>query len=251
MLRRTNEIKGYTLGTRDGEIGRVKDFYFDDKSWKIRYLVADTGAWLPLRQVLISPYAVRGFRENDKIVDVDLTKEQVEKSPTIDQHKPVSRQFEEEYFRYYNYPYYWQGEGMWAPVPLPVGIYRQESASPEQNRSQDSHLRSTKEVTGYHIQALDGEIGHVEDFIINDEDCAIEYLVVDTVNWWPGKKVLVSPAWASTVDWHSSKVHLNLDRNTVKGAPEFDMSTPITREYEARLFAYYNQKPYWSEREAA
>jgi len=263
MLRRTSEIKGFTFGARDGEIGRAKDFYFDDESWTVRYLVADTGKWLALRQVLISPHAVRGFRDQDKVIELDLTKTQIENSPSIDQDRPVSRQFEVDYYRYYNYPFYWQGAAMWGPLPRPAGSYGQvtgplqQTWPPSDDRpagteaSGDPHLRSTQAVTGYYIQAKDGEIGHVEDFVLNDEDWIIDYLVVDTINWWPGKKVLVSPAWVDSIDWHESKVLVNLEREFIKNAPEYDMSKPISREYETRLLEYYGHESYRTNRAAA
>ncbi len=261
MLRRANDIKGFTLGAIDGEIGRAKDFYFDDESWTVRYLVADTGKWLALRQVLISPFAVRGFRDHDNTIDVNLTKEQIERSPSIDQNLPVSRQFEVEYYRYYNWPFYWQGPALWGPPAEPADPGRAVLApgqpGPELERpaqpefAGDPHLRSTGEVTGYYIQARDGDIGHVEDFLIDDEGWSIEYLMVSTSNWWPGRKVLIPPAWATSLDWDRSKVHMLLDRQTIKSAPEFDPSQPITREYETQLFAHYDQRPYWAHREAA
>jgi hypothetical protein len=256
MLRRTSQLRGLVLGARDGEIGRVKDFYFDDSRWAVRYLVADTGKWLALRQVLLSPHSVRRIREDDKILEVNLTREQVEKSPPIDHDKPVSRQYEDSYYRYYNFPFYWQGASMWGPMETPVlGVAPPpnvaESRREDPSHSGDAHLRSVVAVTGYHIQALDGELGHVEDFVISDENWAIEYLVVDTVNWWPGKKVLVPPSWASEVDWHGSKLMVNLDRATIKGAPGYDASQPIARDYEAALFRYYNREPYWADRAAA
>jgi hypothetical protein len=259
MLKKTSQLKRFVLKSQDGEVGRIKDLYFDDVRWVVRYLVADTGKWLGLRQVLLSPHSVRQIRGEDKRVDIDLTYEQIEKSPPIDHDKPVSRQFEEEYHRYYNYPFYWQGAGMWGPLPRPGTSYGQVTMPPwgepettsDQRESGDPHLRSVSAVTGYRVQALDGEIGHIEDVVLNDADWTLEYLVVDTVNWWPGKKVLVPPGWATDISWHELRVSLNLDRATIKGAPEYDMSQPITREFETALFNYYCKKPYWEERKAA
>jgi hypothetical protein len=82
------------------------------------------------------------------------------------------------------------------PVPARIG------------KDTDSHLRSTKAVTGYHIEALDGELGHVDGFIVDDESWAIRYMEVATRNWWPGKKVLVSPAWIDRMSWEDSKVYV-------------------------------------------
>lgn len=256
MLRRIHEFRGYALGARDDEFGRVKDIYFDDHSWTIRYLVVDTGKWLSQRKVLISPHSVVSIREKDKAVDLNLTREQIENSPPIEHDMPVSRQFEADYYRYYNYPFYWHGAGMWGPATIPmVGAPEQTwpaegPGKPPQGKG-DPHLRSARDVTGYHIQARDKQIGHLEDFIFDDTHWAIDYLVVDTKNWLPGKKVLVSPDWVKNVDWQMSKVETILDSQTIETAPEYDPSQFITRDYEAQLFAHYGQRPYWEHRTAA
>jgi hypothetical protein len=256
MLRKAKDVMDFTLGARDGEIGRVKDFYFDEKSWTVRYLVADTGKWLELRRVLISTFAIRGFRDGDHLVEVDLTKDQITNSPSIEEHAPVSRQYELEYYNYYGWPYYWRGPALWGASARPAYRYY-PAPSPDASplampeHSNDPNLRSTEEVMGYHIQAQDGEIGHVADFLIEDEDWVIRYLVVDTRNWWPGKHVLLPPAWATALDWDRSKVHVDLDRETIKGAPHYDLSHWMSREYETKLFDYYGRPPYWEQRLAA
>jgi hypothetical protein len=253
MLRSTKELKGCKLGARDGEIGHVKDLYFDDQGWVVRYLVADTGHWLPHRKVLIAPFAVTGIHlAPHKAVEVSLTKRQIEASPSIEAHKPVSRQFEEQYFQYYGWPYYWPGPLLWGPgdfpgpaVPAPIPAEPSPAAPPQ---GEDSHLRSVNEVSGYHLQALDQHFGHVEHFIFDDEPWAIRYLVVDTRNWWRGKRVLLAPQWISRVSWSELRVYVDLDRETVRRAPEYLPSAPITREYEQKLFDYYNRQPYWESR---
>jgi hypothetical protein len=111
--------------------------------------------------------------------------------------------------------------------------------------SADSHLRSTEAVTGYNIEAADGEIGHVDGFLVDDEAWAIRYIEVATRNWWPGKKVLVSPAWIERVSWMESKVYVGLSREAIKNGPEYAESTPITREYENQLYVHYGRPPYW------
>lgn len=256
MLRRTSDILNFTLGARDGEIGRVKDFYFDDQRWPVRYLVVDTGKWLEQREVLISPFAVRGFRETDKVVEVKLTREQIKGCPSIDTDAPVSRQYEREYYQYYGWPFYWEGPALWGPSAFPAYHYYPGLAAegprplaPEQHSN--PHLRSTSEVSGYHLEAPDGEIGHVEDFIFDDQDWVIQYLVVDTRNWWPGKKVLVSPAWATAVDWDRSRVQVSVAREAIRMAPEYNPTAPLSRDYEVRLFEHYHRHPYWERRMAA
>ena len=190
MLSNAKTLQGYKLNSLDGEIGKVKEFYFDDRHWTIRYLVADTGNWLTGRQVLISPYALLAVSREKQQITVDLTKKQIEGSPSLDRDKPVSRQFEEAYCAYYCWPMYWGGPYKWGSYPSIVRD-RAKWRKSQGEKAWDAHLRSTHAVSGYQIQAADGEIGHVEDFVIDDETWAIRYLIVDTHNWWPGKKVLV------------------------------------------------------------
>ena len=191
-------LKDFTIRATDGELGTVADLYFDDENWAIRYLVVDTGKWLSGRRVLISPMSVVHTDWKAKRLDVALTTSQVEHSPDIDTHKPVSRQHEAEYLGYYGYPYYWGGPYLWGPAFYPAGWAGSISAPADataetiQKESADSHLRSTEAVTGYQIEAKDGEIGHVDGFVVDDTAWAIRYVEVATRNWWPGKKVLVS-----------------------------------------------------------
>ena len=193
MLREAKEFKSFKLRARDGDIGKAREFYFDDRYWTVRYLVADTGGWLSGRQVLITPYSLEPAIEVDQVLPVGLSKKQIEESPSLASDEPVSRQYETRFYNHYGLPYYGDGPNMWG---ISSYIVRDPEAVREEARREeawDPHLRSTSEVTGYHIQALDGEIGHVEDFIIDDETWSIRYLVVDTKNWWAGKRVLVSP----------------------------------------------------------
>jgi hypothetical protein len=109
----------------------------------------------------------------------------------------------------------------------------------------DSRLRSARDVMGYYIEATDGDIGHVDDFLIDDSEWAIRYMIVDTRNWWPGKKVLISPEWISQVSWPDSRVYVDLTREGVKTAPEYDPSRPVEREYETRLYRHHDRPSYW------
>jgi hypothetical protein len=254
MLRNITQLKGLTIRARDGEIGTLDQFYFDDESWAIRYLVVNTGGWLSGRLVLVSPIAIRQAEWQSKRLDVALTKKQIEDSPPIDTQKPVSRQHEALYMGYYGYPYYWGASNLWGLASYPGGMVVEREAVTEaeklqaraEEESADSHLRSTDEVTGYHIEAEDGVIGHVKDFLVDDETWAIRYLEVDTQNWWPGKKVLVSPQWLNNISWPDSKIYVDLTRKTIKNGPEWSESTTVTREYEIRLYDYYARSPYWT-----
>ena len=251
MLSKAKTLTGYKLHSLDGEIGKVKEFYFDDRHWTIRYLVADTGNWLTGRQVLIYPYAMVAVNRDHQDIVADLTKKQIEHSPSLDSDKPVSRQFEESYYGYYGYPMYWGGPYSWGYYPY---IERNREKWNDFNRDEkkwDHHLRSSHEVTGYHIQAKDGELGHVEDFIIDDETWVIRYLIVNTSNWWAGKKVLVSPQWIERVSWGESKVFVNLSRETIKQSPAYTEDCLPTRDYEIELHQHYQRQGYWINEVAA
>ena len=245
MLNKLGSLKGYKLNALDGELGEVEEFYFDDQHWTIRYLVADTGTWLTGKQVLISPYAIGGVIHHGKILSIDLTKKQIQKSPSLDAHLPVSGQFEESYYGYYGWPMYWDGPYMWGSYPQLVRDRAKWTSPGTRAKSWERHLRSSREVAGYNIEALDGEVGHVEDFVVDDETWAIRYLIVATKNWWPGKKVLVSPQWIERVSWSESKVFINLSRETIKQSPEYSEEALLSRDYEASLYRHYNRKSYW------
>jgi uncharacterized protein YrrD len=248
LLSTVKALKGYKLDSLDGEIGKVKEFYFDDKYWTIRYLVADTGNWLSDRQVLISPYALRAVNKEEQNIAINLTKKQIEDSPPLDSDKPVSRQFEEYYYEYYGWPMYWYGPYAWGPYPYPYLVRDRETLKEYQaEKKWDPNLRSTNAVSGYHVQASDGGIGNVEDFIIDEETWTIRYLIINTRNLWPGKMVLVSPRWIKDVSWSDLKVFVNLTREAIRQSPEYTEASLPTRDYEIRLHRYYNSQGYWPE----
>jgi hypothetical protein len=251
MLNTITHLKGFAIRAIDGELGSVEHLYFDDDTWTVRYLTVDTGGWLGGRRVLISPFSISNIDWRDRIIDVSLTRQQVQYSPDIDTHKPISRQHETAYLGYFGYPSYWGGPYQWGPFFYPKGFSvpnidsAPEIAKRATAASRDSHLRSTGAVHGYHIQASDGAIGHISGFVLDDATWAIRYLEADTTNWLPGKTVLISPAWIQLVSWAESKVYVTLSKEAIQGAPEYADSYPITREYENRLYSHYGIPPYW------
>ena len=251
MLNKATTLKGYTLHSLDGEIGKVKEFYFDDLHWTVRYLVADAGNWLTGRQVLISPHALITVNKAEKNIAIDLTKTQINDSPAFAGDKPVSRQFERAYYGFYGYPPYWGGPYVWGPFPYIVRDRHKRGHIGIGQKAWDAHLRSTDAVSGYHIEAADGPIGHIEDFVIGDEAWAIRYLIVDTRNWWPGKKVLISPQWIERVSWDESKVFVNLSHETIKQSPEYTEESLLTRDYEIKLHGHYQRPGYWDDEPVA
>ncbi len=244
MLRQVKELNGYKLGARDGEIGQALEFYFEDMNWTVRYLVANTGNWLVGRRVLISPYALDPVRQLARIIPVELTRKQIEDAQGLETERPVSRQYELEYYSFYGWPAYWDGTEAWGNLSSPN---RQSGGWSDASRkhTNDPHLRSTKDVLGYSIQASDGEIGHIEDFVVDDETWVIRYLVVDTQNPLPAKRVLIATEWIDRIDWKESTIFLHLTRDKICEAPEYTPDTLITREYEENVHRHYNRAGYW------
>jgi hypothetical protein len=248
MLRSIGELRNYVLEVDDGQIGRCSDFLFDDTAWTIRYMVADTGKWLPGRKVLVSPASLGAADWESKLLSVALTRSAIEESPPIESDAPVSKEHERRLTQHYNLAPYWYGGGVWGLGAVPQSVHEQQNtqtATADDPEAPSHNLRSVHEVTNYHIQAKDGAVGHVEDFIVDDDTWTIRYIVVDTRNWLPGRKVLISPMWANRIDWSNREVHVDLSRDLVKNGPEFDPSAPVNREYESRLYDYYGRPKYW------
>lgn len=258
MLRTLESLYGYGVAARDGEIGTIDQVYFDDEAWGVRYFVVETGGWMNKRKVLISPYSFKHPETGSSVIEVDLTQQQIKDGPDIDTDKPVSRQHETEYLGYYGYPAYWGGAYLWGVGAYPgygsmVSSIGMESAvrirheQETDTTSADVHLRSSKAVKGYHIEAADGHMGHVRGFIFDDEAWAIRYLIVDTRNWWPGgKEVLLATRWIELIDWVGSTVSTRLTCDAIKSSPSYDGVSPLARNYEASLYKHYGKDDYWS-----
>ena len=226
MLQNTKELYGRKLTATDGEIGHVKDFYFDDKTWVIRYLVADTGSWLTGRQVLISPHAFGRVEPEGKSFAVNLTRKQIENSPSIEQHKPVSRQYEIDYYRYYGWPAYWTGGGMWGfggyPMVLPPSKDQIEAQQAHHHRD-DKHLRSAKALAGYALHASDGEIGSVTGFIVDEKSWAVRQLAVETGHWFSGREIMIPSNAVERIDYEVSKVFVRLTKAAIQHTAEHEV----------------------------
>lgn len=250
MLRSIKDLYGYAVRASDGEVGEVADFNFDDRTWTIRYLVVDVGEWIAGRRVLLSTIALGQPDWEEQAFPVLLTRWQVEHSPDIDTAQPVSRQMEEELYDYYGWAPYW-----WHNLPMASGPADVAALAAVEEHAGDTepdvpegelHLRSVKEIVDYYVQALDGEVGSVDDFVVDDEDWSLRYLVVDTGGWLAGRKVLVAPAWVREMEWAGNRIYVDLDQESIENSPEFDPSMPVNREYEMRLYDYYGRPRYWS-----
>jgi hypothetical protein len=231
MLQSIKQLYGNKLGASDGDIGQVKDFYFDDQSWVVRYLVADTGTWLTSRQVLLSPHAFGSLHQAGKILTVNLTRKQIEDSPPIEWHKPVSRQYEEEYHRYYGWPFYWLGDGLWGMSGFPIletpakpFAGERDVAVGSKPKNPDAHLRSTQAVNGYHLKCSDGITGHVCDFVMDSKSWAIVQLVIKTGHRFTGNEVVIPVNTVERISYDDSTVFVKLTKAEVEKSPTHDLS---------------------------
>ena len=249
MLWDASAINDYAIEASDGRLGTVSDLLFEDVSWVIRWLVVETGDWLSDRKVLL-PFSTLG-QPNPTLrrFPVKLTMQQVKDSPDVDTDRPVSRQMEAHVYNHYGWAPYWSADfyptenGMATPFVAPLYLLgpkpRGSGSVDAQPNEEDPHLRSISAITGYHIHATDGEIGHVEDFLVDDAGWSIRYVVVDTKNWWPGKKVLISPRSVREIDWADRLIHLNFNGQKVKDGPPYDPSITVDGAYDESFLTYY------------
>ena len=271
MLIVGSALKGYAIEASDGRIGTVKTFLFDDRTWKIRWLVIDTGTWLTGRQVLIHPSAIGQPDHEEQHLPVHLTKAQVEASPDILQDQPVTMQMQSRLYDHYDWDPLWgpdfygagmtglgmpglgmsglgmtglgMGGGLGTPT-LAEGRAMEADTMQRGAEDGDPHLRSMTAVRGYHIHATDGSIGHVENFLLDDATWAIRYLIIDTRNWWPGARVLVSPYAVVSIEWGENQIRLNVSRDQVKASPPWDPVAVVDEIYEQRLHGHYGWPGY-------
>lgn len=256
MLRSADDLKEYQIQSIDGDLGKIYDLYFDDEAWVIRYLVVTTNNWFFKREALISPIALDTPDWQNKTMQVNLSQKQVDHSPDISVHKPVSRQQEVEYFGYYGYPVYWGGASLWGAGFYPDGLVLEndklnESAKGakakayEKYQNNDPHLRSWDKVKGFVVNGSDGEIGHIQDLLIDEQTFAIRYVIVRANDWWIGHDILVAPQWFEDMKWSDSSVKINHTRAEVKGAPIYDSLVKMDRDWEIAMHKHYERQGYW------
>jgi uncharacterized protein YrrD len=261
MLYSCQRLIGSKVAATDGDIGKISDVYFDDSAWVLRYLVVETGGWVHSREVLVSPEAIAAADE--AAVLTSLSRQQIEDCPPVDEHKPVSRQYEESLSKYYGWTPYWSttypvGAGM-CLYPGIIGssftVADMQTAGnpshhvphPESEIEQilreglpgDAHLRSFNEVRGYHVRAKDGDIGHVQDFLVDADGWRVFAAVIDTRNWWIGRRVVVDIGWFQAVDWADRSVTVGLMRGEIEASPDFDPEIHLTPEYREDVMRYY------------
>lgn len=236
MLRSLKTIVNYKLSAVDGDIGKVRDFFFDDSAWYVRYLVADTGGWLPGRKVLLGPEALGAADWDDHRLPVSLTKDQIKNAPHVSSDAPVSRVQEERLRAYYDWPSWW-ATPQHGVLPMPVA----DVQDPDTVQG-DPHLRSLQEILGYRLRATDEAVGSVDDVIVDDVDWRIRYLVVDLGEVMRGKRVLLAPSWTKEFRWADAELLLDTSARQVREAPAYRSGQAVNREYELRLYDYHGRE---------
>jgi hypothetical protein len=249
MLIDAGQLMGYAIHAEDGELGRCKDFLFDDRDWTVRYVVAETGKWLTGRKVLLPPGKIETPDFSDRRLPVALSKEQIKGSPPLHEHEPLSRQYEIMWFDYYGISEYWLEEdkiGM-TENPTALLVAEQESATASKKK-EETHIFSVAELTGATIVASDGDIGHLADFLVDLKAWKVRYAIVDTRNWLPGKQVCVSITCVEWVDPSKMRVEIGLSKEKIRNSPEYNPVEPMTEEYQVVLHDYYGWPKYWENR---
>jgi sporulation protein YlmC with PRC-barrel domain len=256
MLRNVTDLRSYTIHATDGDIGTVDDLYFDDEDWAIRYLAVDTGHWLSGRKVLISPLAIGHPDYLGRTLMVLLTRAQVKRSPGVDTRRPVSRQHEAALLEYYAYPLYWGGSGLWGMGGYPGSETAEDRIEAEMklrwadlpHGADDVHLRRCGAVLGSHVHATDGDIGHVEDLLVDDRTWAIRYLVIKTGHWWSSHQVLVAPRWIDAPNGLEPGLCVDTSRRSFMLAPRYDPAAQLDRQQEQALYEHFHRPDYWTPR---
>jgi len=229
MEARTGDILGYKIAARDGHLGKVKDLYFDDFAWTIRYVVVETGGRLSGRQVLISPEDVGEPDTEKKVLPVDRTWKEVQDSPSIAERMPISRENELELAKYYGWAFYWQDAPLTSDIGKSVAAEAPKASRKDFENTSHSQLRSIKEVTGYHVHATDEELGSAEDFVVETGNWTISHLVVKSGKWPAHGHVLIPPGWIEHVAWADRTIHVQL---TAREAREGSRSSPSSSDRE-------------------
>ncbi len=244
MLRSLSEIIGYLVYSGQSRIGKCKDVIFDDQKWTTRYIDVDTGTWLPGRRVLLSPLSLQEPNHVNQIIKTSLMAKEIEEAPNLEDDAPVSKYWEDKYYSHFGWPPYYKGGALWGPTNTPRDLLIQlkEENSPEDNQR---FLRSIREVNGYKLSCKEDEFGQVSDFIVDSQNWAIRYIVVETHRWIPGEKVLISPDWVENIDWPNRQMDFNLTKREIVNSPKFNSREPINKVYELQLYDYYGRPKYW------
>lgn len=243
MLRNIGDVRGRPVEAADGDIGEIRGFFFDDRSWVVRYIIIEAGSWLNRREVVISPTAFKNPLWHAKTFPVALRKHQIESSPEIDPAKPITRPEELQIVQHYGWPAYWESDSLYKRLVTVAGAALGTAVA--EKHSAVHALRSTEQLFGTLLKATDGDVGKIADLVIDDVSWEIHYIVVDTGTWLAGKKVLIAPEWIEHADWEPPRLSVGMSQKVIRESPAYDPAYPITRIYESRLYDYYEVPKYW------
>ena len=245
-LVKLNDIKTYYCEAADGKIGPYEDIYFDAYRFAVRFLLVDTQQWLPERKVILSPFTVGAIDDQNQLVYIELAQHQIKNSPPLATDQPVSRQYEEQYFKYYGWPPYW--DSLSWPNTLRVRASDISASLPHRTLSShiENNLHRASKILGYSVALTEGPIGKLNDFVIDTHYWVVRYMEIDTRNWLDHKNFsLITPSMILGIDWPEKRISVDVSRKTLQNAPPYDANEPISRDYESRLLKYYGEVNYW------
>lgn len=253
MLRPLHPVKGFKLAAEDCTFGRVKDFLFDEEHWTVRYMAADTGRWIPHRKVLVSPVSLGKPDWESQEFSVHLTKEQIKEQPELPADAPVTRVYEDQRHKTYDYPLYYKvgSHYAWGYGTIPASLLDAPSApAGEPHRSeppQSRMLHSLEEVRGFSIVNTEKEkLGSLDDLVMDDETWTIRYLSVHLKQSGIDQTVFFAPNWFDLFDWENGRLMSSFSKESVLASPKLDPDIPLSRTYEEKLHSYYGMPSYWS-----
>lgn len=230
MLWRVTDIQDYSVWAIDGDIGELDQFYLDVNRWMVRYLVVDTGAWLPRRKVLVPVIAVQTL-DQWGVFHLTLTRSQIRHCPPVDPTQPISRAAEQAYIHHYGLPLDWGGSIEPASATEPLQLATDTNNAP--------YLLSTRELAGLRLQSPAEVLGHVEDCLVDDQSWSAPYLRISAGHWLPGKTALLPTARLGEVDLERKRIHTQLTRDQICNAPDVDPLAPPSGEAIEVLDRYY------------
>jgi sporulation protein YlmC with PRC-barrel domain len=242
MIKSLKELSGYKIVALDGEVGTVEDFFFDANEWTVRYLVVLAGSWLNRRHLLFSPASIGASEDQEDSLKINLNTERIEGSPPVDLERPISREKETELHEYYDWPLYWTNFGPPSYPLVEMITEMRDKTGREESAQTAGYLHSLEEVDSYNLEARDGSIGRIQDFLVDKTNWKIQYLVIETSAWLPGRKVIIAPSWIEEIAWDEKTVRIDLTRETIRNSPEYDPETPLDLEYEEKLYSHYQRK---------
>ncbi len=255
MLLSLRDITGYRMMARDGEIGKVTDFLFDQRDWSIRYIVDKTSALFG-KQVLIDVSAIKKISWSDQVLELSIDKKQVRESPDIDFKSILKKENEQKLIDHFQGTVNWTSIDKQGTLPLTRGlsldIYGDKSNSDyarlivQDTEFDPEGLQSSSMAVNFKISTNNGHLGHAEDFIIDDSNWMIRFMVIDTRGGQNKKKILLRPESIDWISWRKKHVSVNMDKEKIQGCPNFEVSFPLSQEYADLLYNQFECSNFWA-----